>query len=247
MPILSVEQYQELGPGAPDEVAALFGESKVVSIKDGLIYLQDLTRREDERFKHLDSKATTLYALLGLALTALAALGTFVMRSFTGKKEQGNSWVEHYVFRKVSWLYILASAILCLSFLLAMGATQVSFSNFLGFELGMRHEIDPRMVYGYENLGSEKYNQLLLAEYIKLYEMNLHSNNVKAAWLSGAQALSFSAIILLFGAFVMIAAIILRGPPPQEKTVAAKASTEGVGNAVRHEGLLAKRRLAESK
>ena len=180
--------------------------------------IKELLKREEGRFKHIDGKANNFFGMFGIALTLLMVLGPIFYR--VGKKEhtEGLSSIPQCLGKKLGILYALAFIALLFSFSLAMFATQaVNRETFLGFELGVRYDVNPVVVYGETYIAEDgyNYNRVLLAEYIEVYGKNVDANDLKATWLARAQTVSYAAGLLLLGFVLILTSTILFGPPKE--------------------------------
>lgn len=214
---LAVDLPQESLWDSPDTIAYRFNKETLTT---GLTQLQELVKREDERFRHIDTKATNFYGIFGLCLAILTLIGPLILglRGWHRKEEASAS--ERYCTKRVVILYSCAVLALMLSFFFGMLSTQVQTfepSKFLGFEVGSRYDVAPAVVYGEEYIrqDSDEYNRTLLAEYIKVYSRNVHGNDIKAKWLSQAQSFALAGGAFMSGVMLLVIMVIIFDPPRQ--------------------------------
>lgn len=214
----------------PDAVAGLFDKQTLAS---RLTLMQELVKQEDERFRHIDSKATTFFSVLGLSLTLLTALGGLVIRVVN--PGSNTSQCDPFLLRVFGAMYGGAILFFFLSFVWAMVSTQVSrgpSSNLLGLEVPSLYGLDPAVVYGerFARHHDEDYSRVLLAEYMKIHSRDIQANNIKASRLSQAQSLCFVGGLFVVGVMIMVTMIIVWGPPKEGKAETVKGTSLKVGD-----------------
>ncbi len=181
---------------------------------------QDMLRKEDERFRHIDTKANTLLGMLALAISVVGSGGAL----FMGQDLFKNSPKSVRVMLAILWM--LSCFFLLLSFFFALGATRVVTDPVIGGY----HAIPRQAVIGTDRVGQDPvvYQKGLVAEGWEVLAKNARENNRKALSLLRSQAVAFSAAVTVFGIVVLLGLVVLTGPPRQAPAGGTKDRVGGV-------------------
>ncbi len=170
--------------------------------------IQNLRDEEHDRAKSLDSKASSLFALVGVLVTA-----NFLIIGDLSKKNEMISYILSTCWGKlvfVALLIVLVSACIFLLATILVREAQLAPSDDDLFCSISKHDD-----HGQKDVDGHKYRRFLCEHYWKLYRNHLDSNDKKATRLFYGQSLLFTALISMFA--ILICLIISFGPMGNQK------------------------------
>lgn len=168
---------------------------------------QDLLRKEDERFRHIDTKTATLMALLAVAIGVVGSIGALVIQQDFIKGS------PKYFKAIICILWASTFIFFAISFSFALQGTRVIVKPAAG---GYR-AIPPKAILGPDRVIQDEisYKKSLLTEEWEVIFKNVEENNRKALNLLRSQTMVFYASLPLFWLVLLFSLAFIIGPPPE--------------------------------
>ena len=189
----------------------------------GLDMMRELIRKEDERFRHLDSKANTFLGMLGVSMTVIVSLGALWMTRINKKNPQ---YPKNFRVL-VGSLYLMTVLPLVISYIFSLVTTGIppkAGQKVTPLQMSRRYDVNSEDVIGpvYRMLDPVSYKKNLIGELWRVLELNVQANDRKADWLSRSQTVSLLAVVGIVGLLLFLVVDITR-PQQQARALSSPA------------------------